>query len=543
MAPRFQMSRYFAPAVVSVILALSTLEWSDTGCAPPSALKAKLRLRRTAEVYAQLGSWFGEHKQFECAADAYENAIRIKPGSSRLTYLLGLNLFSGGHAGAAVAPLRQSLAIAPNVVQPHVILASAFEKLRRNDEAKAEWQAALRVDPHSPLALDGFARALLREGKSVEVIALLGTAPTEASMVADVAQAYMRLKRFEDASRLLTAGLQSNPNSLELTNAVTQLEILQHHYQAAEKAAERSARLHPDDPETQKLYLQAMVSAGSLQKARTLGPKLLAQSPHDLLLLYLNGVLEHDAGDLQAARGHLQEAVETDPNAAAPHYSLGQVLAQLNDPKGAREELEKDLALGATQPEIHLELGKALRALGEQQAAAEQVKLYQQELRRRQTRGMAASKIAQADKALETGEAQRAAGLYREALQIIADDAQLHYKLAIAMDQLGDISAENIALQKAVEINPDLAVAYNQLGFLASKKGDLITAENQFREAVRSAPEFTEAWVNLAATLGLQSRFSEANQAITAALQLDPKNPQALLLRDTVAKALAQPHP
>jgi tetratricopeptide (TPR) repeat protein len=537
------MSRNLALYVIAMILALSALGWSDAGCAPPPTLRTKLRVHATAELYSQLGTWFGEHKQFECAADAYENALKLKPGSSRLTYLLGLSLFSGGHAGAAIVSLKESVAIAPNVLQPHVILASALERLQRNDEAKSEWQTALRIDPHSVLALDGVARALLREGKQVEVISLLGTSPVEEDLIADLAQSYVALKRFEDASGLLTSGLHKKPHSLRLANAMTQLELLQRHYQAAEIAAERSAKLHPDDAETQKLYLQTMVSAGSLQKARELAPKLLAQSPQDLLVLYLNGVLEHDAGDLQAARGHLQKAVDVDPKAAAPHYSLGQVLAQLNDPKGAKEELEKALELGATQPEIHLELGKALRALGEQQAASEHLRLYQQELRVRQTRGMAASKVAQGDKALQSGDTPKAVGLYREALGITPDDAQLQYKLAVVLDHLGDVSAESIALEQAVHINPDLAVAHNQLGFLASKRGDLLAAEKHFREAARSAPGFTEAWVNLAATLGLQSRFSEAEEAVTAALKLEPRNPQALLLRDTVAKALAQPQP
>ncbi|HET8823980.1 MAG TPA: tetratricopeptide repeat protein, partial [Terriglobales bacterium] len=328
---------------------------------------------------------------------------------------------------------------------------------------------------------------------------------------------------------------------IRLANTLTQVEFLQHHYQAAEKAAQESAEEHPNDLETQKLYLQTMVPAGSLEKARALAPKLLAQAPHDFVLLYLSGVLEYDAGDLRAAHAHLEEAVAIDPLAAAPHYSLGQVLAQLNDQKAAKEQLEKALELGANQPEIHLEFGKTLRALGEQQAAAEQLKIYQQELRARQSRGMVVSKIAQADKALEAGDPPKAAGLYRESLELTPDDAQLQYKLAVALDQMGDVSGESAALERAVQIKPDLAVVHNQLGFLASKRGDLATAEKHFRDAVRAAPEFAEAWLNLAATLGLQMRFREAEDAVSIALKLEPKNPQALLLRDTLTKAGLEP--
>ena len=534
------MSTFSMLRTVAVLVALTAPARATSSCIPPPSLKTKLRSGATAELYAQIGGWFGERKRFGCAAEAYRSALKLKRDSSRLSYLLGLSLFSGGHPARAVLPLRNSIDIAPDVLQPHIILASALEQLQRTDEAKSEWQTALKIDPHSTLALDGVARALLKEGKFLEVLSLLGPASAPEKLVLDRAEALLNLKGFEEASKLLAESLKENPGSAPLAATLTRLEILQHHTQEAEKIAEANASLHPSDSDVQKVYLQAMVVAGSLQKARSLAPKLLAQFPHDVVLLYLNGVLEHDAGNLQDARRHLEEAVKADPSAAAPRYTLGQVLGQLNDPKSAREQLQRALELGGTEPEIHLELGKVLRALGEQQEAAEQIKLYQQELRVHQTRAIAVSKVAQGDKALAGGDAHRAAGLYREALDITSDDAQLYYKLAVALDELGDLSGETTALERAVQINPDLAVAHNQLGFLASQKGDAAGAESHFREAIRAAPDFTEAWVNLAAILGLQSRFAEAQEAVRKALALDAKNPQALLLRETLAKASAQ---
>ena len=190
---------------------------------------------------------------------------------------------------------------------------------------------------------------------------------------------------------------------------------------------------------------------------------------------------------------------------------------------------------------MHFELGKVLRALGDNQEASTEVKTYQQGLLERNHHALAASKFAQGDKAMSAGKPQEAIPLYREALDNTPDDALLDFKLAVALDQTGDIASERTLLEKAIQLNPDLASAQNQLGFLASRSGDSATAEKHFREAVRSAPGFTEAWVNLAASLGLQSRFSEAQEAVQYALQLEPKNPQALLLKDTLAKALAEP--
>jgi Tfp pilus assembly protein PilF len=114
----------------------------------------------------------------------------------------------------------------------------------------------------------------------------------------------------------------------------------------------------------------------------------------------------------------------------------------------------------------------------------------------------------------------------------------LYYKLSIALEQSGDVPGERDALEKAIQIDPDMAAAHNQLGYLASRGGDMVSAEEHFREAVRAAPTFVEAWINLAAALGTQSKVSEARKAIERALQLDPNNGEAQQLQQELAKAV-----
>ena len=95
-------------------------------------------------------------------------------------------------------------------------------------------------------------------------------------------------------------------------------------------------------------------------------------------------------------------------------------------------------------------------------------------------------------------------------------------------------------MEKALELDPDMAIAHNQVGYLLSRGGDLVSAEEHFRQAVRSAPTFTDAWINLAATLGMESKFQEAQDAVNTALKLDPKNVQALHLRDDLITGQTQ---
>jgi len=342
------------------------------------------------------------------------------------------------------------------------------------------------------------------------------------------------------ASDVLNQALKKKPLSLSLTAALITVDVNQVHYEEAVHLAQKSAQLHPGSLDAQRLYLRVLVLNGDTNTARPLAHKLLAAHPHDFDFLYLAGILENQSAQYTAARGHLEQAVQIDPNYYNAHYNLGVALLALQDNAGARQQLEKALALGGTEPEIRFKYATALRNLGETELAKQQLDLYQKQLQANQKRAIAASKSAQGDKDFAAGDAAKAVADYREAVDATPDDAQLSYKLGLALDKTGDTTAETAALQQAVKLDPNHALAQNQLGYLASRGGDSASAEGFFRQAVRAAPNFTQAWVSLAATLAMESRFPEAQEALASALKIEPDNANALQLRKDLNAAEAQ---
>jgi len=509
-------------------------------CVGPPALQAKLRTQPDTENYIQLGTWFGDHRRYECAVETFRAGLKLEPGSSQLYYLVGLSLYSSGHAEKAVEPLQQSIQLIPDVLKPHLILAMAFSQLHRMPEANAEWEAALKIDPHSTQAFDGLSKSLLAEGNYRAVIALLQTAPPKEEVLAlDLARAYDVAGMLDEAAMTLQQALLANPSSLPLSAALVMILARQAHFEDAAKLAAKRVQAHPHDLQAQELYLHVLVLNDDIKKAQPLAVKLMAASPHDFEVLYLNGVIERSSGQFPAARKHLEEAVALDPEHYNSRYNLGVVLAELGDNEGAREQLEKALALGAVEPQIHFKLAAVLRTLGETQLAQEQLKIYQQAEKEKTERTLAASKSAQAEKEFNSGDPAKAATLYREAFTAYPS-ASLAYKLAMALDRTGATEEEHTVLEQAVKIDPDFALAQNQLGYLASRGGDTASAEEHFRQAVRASPGYTQAWVSLAATLGMESRFPEAQEAIASALRLDPNNSEAQQLRKDLAAAQAQ---
>jgi Tfp pilus assembly protein PilF len=82
-----------------------------------------------------------------------------------------------------------------------------------------------------------------------------------------------------------------------------------------------------------------------------------------------------------------------------------------------------------------------------------------------------------------------------------------------------------------------MAIAHYQLGYLATLRGDFVLAEEQYRDAVRAAPEYVDAWIGLAATLATESRLKDAQEAVETALKIDPTNANALQLQTQLTTA------
>ncbi len=527
-------------AGLALVVGLCATFCSGASCAPPSAILTKLSAHPDADTYVELGSWFGDRHQYACAVDAYRAALKVEPGSAKLSYLLGLALYFANQPDQAVGALQQSIQLMPEELKPHIILARVLSQLRHPEEAKTEWEAALKIDPRSTDALDGLSKAFLFEKDYRSVIGMLRAAPPNEDLTLDLAHAYDMAGMLDEAAKTLDAAVHTHPNSLPLTEAMVMILARQAHFEQSAELAAKRMRSHPGDLSAQELYLHVLVLNDDIKTAQPLARKLLATAPHRFGVLYLNGVIERESGQFPAARKHLEEAIALDPNHYNSRYNLGAVLAELGDAKGAREQLEKALALGAAEPQVRFKLASVLRTLGETQLAQEQLRLYQQEEKAKADRTLAASKSAQAAKEMEGGNPAKAADLYRDALAAYPKDAALAYKLALALDGAGKTEEEQTVLEQAVQLDPDFALAQNQLGYLASRGGDTASAEEHFRQAVRASPEYTLAWISLAATLGMESRFPEAQEAVASALRLDPNNAEAQQLRKDLAGAQAQ---
>jgi len=386
------------------------------------------------------------------------------------------------------------------------------------------------------MALDGIAKILIAACDNQSVIVQLQTAQLDENLTLDLATAYSNTGEFEKAASTLRDGVKTYPDSIPITSLLVSVYVKQLRLSEADKIAEQLARRNPQNTQAQRVYLQVLVFNAKNDEAMPLARKLLAQDPHDADFLYLIGVLERTAGEFEAARKHLEQAAALDPNRYSTRFNLGCTLEQLHDDAGAKVQLQKAIELDPAEPQARFELAKVLRKLGENEAAQEQLALYQKQAKDQSDRSIAAQKSTEAAEAIRAGDKQKAVALYREAIVLLPNNAGLFYQLAGVLNDLEDWKGERTALEQAINVDSNFALAHYQLAYLDSHEGNLDSAEQHLRLAIKSSPGYAQAWVALAATLAMKSRFSDAQQALNSALKISPNNIEALELRKKLSE-------
>lgn len=522
------------PGTNSLLLAVMICSAGTAGasCTGPQAMVAKLRAEPTTENAIALGSWFASNKQFDCAVETFREAQTTDPQSAQLHYLEGLALAGSGRPESAIAPLQDAVRLQPDVIAPHLLLATLYEKSSLHEQADEQWQQALAVDPQSEPALDSFSGALLARKDFIDVIGLLHHAPRTEALTLRLAAALQALNYLDGANDVLLDAMSMAPESLPLANAEAAILIRKRSYLEAVKLLGYMATRHPDDRGAQLQFLRILVLTQHNDLARPIGLKLLAETPHDPEVLYLNGVQDYAAGNYDDAKAHLEEAVSLAPDFFHSRYYLGVVLVHFRKWKQAREHLEKAITLGDAEPKVHYELGMALHGLGESDEANDEAKKYQDLRQAEEDELEANAEASQGDEDLNGGMVQEAIAHYREACGKVPGNAGFKYKLAIALHRSGDNEEERKLLEEAIKLDPNHARAQKQLGHLLARSGDAAGAIEHFQMAVRAAPAWTEAWINLAAELAIQERLTDAREAVTMALRLDPDNAKAQKLSD-----------
>jgi len=283
---------------------------------------------------------------------------------------------------AAVAPLQKFITEKPEVAFAHFQLGYAYTALKRSDEARAEYERAIALDPKMPEAYLNLGILLLDKQEYAAAVAPLHKVvellPAQSRPRSLLAVAQDRSGDQESAARSFEGVLHLDPNDVTANHYLGELDLRRNKPAEAESRFRHALEIRPDAPEA----LQGLARSLEVQnkpEAVDAYRKYLAVMPGDTgaqarLIRLLVNAQEYDAAlaeldhteagkppsldslrlraDIQIAQKKwadaivtLQQAIALAPRDAQLIGGLGRVYLQKRDFASAEKELKVALQI------------------------------------------------------------------------------------------------------------------------------------------------------------------------------------------------------
>ncbi|XP_025786654.1 transmembrane and TPR repeat-containing protein 1 [Puma concolor] len=407
----------------------------------------------------------------------FRSGVQTLPHNAKVHYNYANFLKDQGRNREAIYHYRTALRLYPR----HASALNNLGTLTRDTaEAKIYYQRALQLNPQHNRALFNLGNLLKSQEKKEEAITLLKDSikygPEFADAYSSLASLLAEQERFKEAEEIYQAGIKNCPDSSDLHNNYGVFLVDTGSPEKAVAHYQQAITLSPS-------HHVAMVNLGRLY--RSLGENSLAEEWYKRALqvsrkaeiLSPLGALYYNTGRYEEALQIYREAAALQPSQRELRLALAQVLAVM----GQTKEAEKMTNHIVSEETGCLECYRLLSAI------------Y--------------SKQERHDKALDAID---------KALQLKPKDPKVISELFFTKgNQLREQNLLDKAFESykaAVELNPDQAQAWMNMGGIQHIKGNYVSARAYYERALQLVPDSKLLQENLAKLDRLEKRLQEVRE-------------------------------
>nr|XP_007966264.1 protein O-mannosyl-transferase TMTC1 isoform X8 [Chlorocebus sabaeus] len=407
----------------------------------------------------------------------FRSGVQTLPHNAKVHYNYANFLKDQGRNKEAIYHYRTALKLYPR----HASALNNLGTLTRDTaEAKMYYQKALQLHPQHNRALFNLGNLLKSQEKKEEAITLLKDSikygPEFADAYSSLASLLAEQERFKEAEEIYQAGIKNCPDSSDLHNNYGVFLVDTGLPEKAVAHYQQAIKLSPS-------HHVAMVNLGRLY--RSLGENSMAeewykralQVAHKAEILSPLGALYYNTGRYEEALQIYQEAAALQPSQRELRLALAQVLAVM----GQTKEAEKMTNHIVSEETGCLECYRLLSAI------------Y--------------SKQENHDKALD---------VIDKALQLKPKDPKVISELFFTKgNQLREQNLLDKAFESyraAVQLNPDQAQAWMNMGGIQHIKGKYVSARAYYERALQLVPDSKLLKENLAKLDRLEKRLQEVRE-------------------------------
>lgn len=405
----------------------------------------------------------------------------------------------------------------------HYLKALLLSHQGEHEQALAEFEAALELDPQSSFMYQQAAELALETGRTDKALGL--------------AERFVGLSTGNPSAHLLLGNVRwARGDGL-----------------GAQEAFEKTIELRPGDKEA-LFALGSLLSSQSPGKAKDYFTQYLATNPENASEAEFQiALLEQRAGRPEAAAEHLKSSIRFDPDNMQARHALAQVYEVSRDTEAAlgaylemlgrdprnttllnrvgeiyfaqedlvraKEHFQRAKAVQPDHPAACLWLALLSEAQGDFAGAA---------------KSLSESAALKEDPSIslrlsyyfsQAGQTKDAVAALEAARAKWPENGEIAYFLALGYDDLKKTGKAVALIEEVLKAHPDHRDARFQLGAIYERNGRMAEAEAQFREILKLNPADASALNYLGYSLADRSlKLEEARTLIEGAVRLDPKN-------------------
>lgn len=412
-------------------------------------------------AYIVFGIVYYQKKEYAAATGALRNAIRLRPNSPLAAVAwrnLGLIDVQQNKFDDAVADEQRSAAAEPGL-DPLAELAVIYAEQGKNDQAIAENEAVLRLNPPASTAEGAYLNlgALYnREGKRDRALAAFESAarinPRSAEAHTALGTVLTMIGKLTPAASELRTAVRLDRRDGDAAFNLGVVESAQGKTEQAIADFRDALSLDPRRSAARFGLSNLYDAEGKSALAVEQLVAVLRYDPRNAIALNALGGAYYNEGKKDQAAAEWQKAIRIDPKLPDPYQNLAVYYASIGKPHEAKLSDERAIAADPTFAPAYYDLGLAYDTEKNYDAASRQFRhailIDPKNSAYHRALGEAYARAHKNDAAITE---------YQTAASLSPRNAGIYHDLAIIYDREGKHDRAAIESRKAHELNPNLA--------------------------------------------------------------------------------------
>ncbi|MGA6958677.1 MAG: tetratricopeptide repeat protein, partial [Candidatus Acidiferrales bacterium] len=399
--------------------------------------------------------------------------------------------------------------------------------LRQNrlDDAAKIADELLKANPNDPAAMTLHGQILVRQGKAPDAVATLEKVvknyPDNAAAHYQLGVAYAANQNLGQAESEWRQATKLQPTMIEPLRALASIAVRRGDEPLLEETGGKLMMLEPRSPDGYILHAQALLMKKDEPGAEADVKRAISVAPDNAAGYARMGDLRTSQKKYDEAEKYYSDALQRNPAAMQALNGLVNIALIQKQPAKALQIVQHQISLAPNISNFYVLLGQV--ELGNQDSAkAEEAFQKAVDLDKNNSNAFLFLSSVQVSR----GSVDQAIASYRAALQSNPRDVRIYVALGSLLETRNQWQEAEDLYQKALQIQPDYALAANNLSYLMLEHGGnvnvALTLAQTGRKGMPDSP-------NAADTLGWayyqQGVYSASIDLFQEAIKANPENP------------------